>query len=179
MTIIDLLRAGRRHNASDIHIVVGMPPLFRVDGEIMPAKGQPITSEAANSLAFECLNDDQKARLQRDWQLCFSTAFGERDRARVTVYYRNGLPELSLRLSEPEIRTPRGTTTPANCRRVGASPQWTHPHNRANRRWKDHDVSLSHRPKSTMNAARRSSQSRTRWSIRMCRNARLLCSRKC
>jgi twitching motility protein PilT len=105
MNIQKLLRTGRKHNASDIHIVVGLPPMFRVDGEIVAAKGDVITSEAATALAFECLNEEQKKRLTEDWQLCFSTAFGERDRARVTIYYRNGVPELSIRLSEPVIRS--------------------------------------------------------------------------
>ncbi len=105
MTIEQLLRAGRKHNASDIHIVVGMPPVFRVDGEIVTAKGEPIDAETATALAHESLNEEQKRRLERDWQLCYSTAFGERDRARITVYYRNGVPELSIRLSELAIRT--------------------------------------------------------------------------
>jgi twitching motility protein PilT len=113
MTIINLLRTGRCHNASDVHIVVGLPPLFRIDGEIVPAKGEPVTPEIANSLAFECLNEEQTARLHRDWQLCFSTTFGESDRARVTIYYRNGTPELSMRLSESEIRSRTELRLPA------------------------------------------------------------------
>ncbi len=79
--------------------------MFRVDGEIVAAKGDIVTAEAAHALAYECLNDEQKHRLEQDWQLCFSTTFGEKDRARVTIYYRNGSPELSIRLSEPIIRT--------------------------------------------------------------------------
>jgi len=105
MNIATLLRAGRKHNASDIHIVVGMPPMFRVDGVIVPARGDAVSAEIATALAFECLNAEQRARLEQDWQLCFSTSFGEQDRARVTIYYRNGCPELSLRLSESTIRS--------------------------------------------------------------------------
>ena len=37
MTIESLIRAGRKHEASDIHIVVGLPPVFRVDGEMITA----------------------------------------------------------------------------------------------------------------------------------------------
>lgn len=105
MTIQTLLSAARKHNASDVHVVVGLPPMFRIEGEILPAKGGAITAEQARALALECLNDEQRQRLERDWQLCFSTTFGPRDRARVTVYYRNGVPELSLRLSEAEMRS--------------------------------------------------------------------------
>jgi twitching motility protein PilT len=113
MTIDMLLRAARKHEASDIHVVVGLPPVFRVDGQITAAKGDVIRPETARAFAYECLNDVQKETLERDWQLCFSTMFGERDRARVTVYYRNNCPELSIRLSEPAIRTRAELRLPA------------------------------------------------------------------
>jgi twitching motility protein PilT len=104
MNIESLLRAGRKHGASDIHIVVGLPPVFRVDGQINTAKGEPVSVELARELSFGPLNDAQKHTLETEWQLCYSTIFAETDRARVTIYYRNGCPELSIRLSETEIR---------------------------------------------------------------------------
>lgn len=104
MNIETLLRAGRKHRASDVHIVVGLPPVFRVDGQITIAKGEPVTPEVARTLAYEYLNENQKQTLEKTWQLCFSTTFNEFDRARVTIYYRNGCPELSIRLSEQIIR---------------------------------------------------------------------------
>lgn len=103
MTLIGLLRGGRKHNASDIHIIAGLPPIFRIDGQIAVAKGEPVDSELCRALAGECLNEVQRRQLETEWQLCFSTTFGERDRARVTIYMRSGCPELSIRLSEPAI----------------------------------------------------------------------------
>lgn len=103
MDIDTLLRNGRRHNASDIHIVVGLPPIFRVDGEIVLAKGDVMLADAVRTLILNCLNEEQKTTLEETWQLCFSRMFGDEDRSRVTVYYRNGCPELSIRLSEPHI----------------------------------------------------------------------------
>ncbi len=105
MKLHTLLRTGRKHGASDIHVAVGLPPMFRIDGEIVPAKGDVVSAETARALALEGLNEQQQRRLETEWQLCFSTSFGERDRARITIYYRNGCPELSIRLSEPEIRS--------------------------------------------------------------------------
>lgn len=103
MVIDSLLRNGRKHNASDIHVVVGVPPIFRVDGEIVMAKGEPMAADVVRSMVHECLNDEQKKTLEQTWQLCFSRMFSETDRSRVTVYYRNGCPELSIRISEPHI----------------------------------------------------------------------------
>ena len=89
MKLQALLQAGKKHNASDIHIVVGLPPTFRIDGEILTAKGDAVTAEKARALAVECLNDEQIKRLESEWQLCFSTAFGDRDRARPQSDFRD------------------------------------------------------------------------------------------
>ncbi len=105
MTLRTLLQAARKHGASDIHVVVGLPPLLRIDGDIVTAKGEAMTAEQLREMVFSCLNEAQRARLERRWQLCFSLSSDDRERARVTVYYRNGQPELSIRLSEPAIRT--------------------------------------------------------------------------
>ncbi len=113
MTILTLLRNGRKYNASDIHILVGLPPVFRIDGEIMVAKGDVVSADLARALAYECLNDVQRHKLETEWQLCFSTTFGEKDRARVTIYLRNGCPELSVRLSEPVMRSREDLRLPA------------------------------------------------------------------
>lgn len=113
MNIDMLLKAGRKYNASDIHIVVGLPPVFRVDGQITTAKGEVMSDRAAKELCYECLNPAQRESLERDWQLCFSTTFGETDRARITIYYRNGCPELAIRLSEPLIRDRQELRLPA------------------------------------------------------------------
>lgn len=113
MTLITLLANARRHHASDIHIVVGLPVVFRVNGDIVVAKSDVIDASTAKELTYEALNDVQKRKLENDWQLCFSTSFGERDRARVTIYMRNGAPELSIRLSEKELRSREELRLPA------------------------------------------------------------------
>ncbi|MEE8575367.1 MAG: type IV pili twitching motility protein PilT, partial [Thermodesulfobacteriota bacterium] len=105
MRIVKLIQKARECNASDIHIVVGMPPLMRINGDIVATKGDAVTPELSKALAYECLNEEQKRTLEESWQLCFSVVTQETERARVTVYYRGGTPELSIRLSEREVRT--------------------------------------------------------------------------
>ncbi len=105
MTLTSLLQAARRHRASDIHVVAGLPPLFRIDGEMVTTKGDALTPDQVRTLIEAELSDEQKERLDREWQLCFSTMFGQRDRGRVAVYCRGGSPELCVRLSEPAIRS--------------------------------------------------------------------------
>lgn len=65
MKLHTLLHAGKKHNASDIHIVVGLAPMFRIDGEIVAAKGDAISAETAQALALECLNDQGNCPIGR------------------------------------------------------------------------------------------------------------------
>ncbi len=105
LSLEGLLQAAVHHRASDIHVVVGMPPVFRVDGEIVPGDGREVTVEDARRLAAEGISEEQRRRLEHNWELCVSYRFGEFDRARVTVYFRNGSPELAIRLAERTLRS--------------------------------------------------------------------------
>lgn len=105
MKLHALLSAAQQNHASDLHIVVGLPPMFRVDGQIVTSTGGPVEPHQAHSLAYELLSDGQISMFEKDLALCFSTRFGEDGRARVSLYYRNNSPELSARLSEKNIQT--------------------------------------------------------------------------
>jgi twitching motility protein PilT len=113
MNVKTLLLSARKYDASDIHVLVGLPPLFRIHGEIVASKGAAVESHQVDALLRGCLNQEQLGRLESDWQLCFSVHFAEVGRARVTVYRRNGLHELSVRMTEPVVRTREELALPA------------------------------------------------------------------
>lgn len=89
--------------ASDLHLIVGVPPSLRVNGEILFADDGPI--ELADNLAFldAMLNPVQRAAFERDWELCISLHHPAIGRMRVTLYRRNGSPELSIRFCGSRI----------------------------------------------------------------------------
>ncbi|MGQ0628276.1 MAG: type IV pilus twitching motility protein PilT [Phycisphaerales bacterium] len=100
-----LLLSARRYGASDIHLLVGLPPMFRIAGEVVASKGEPLTHGAMGALLDDALTPVQRARLERDWQLCVSAVLPDCGRSRVTVYRRNGHNEVSIRMSELTVRT--------------------------------------------------------------------------
>jgi twitching motility protein PilT len=100
-----ILSAARRENASDIHIVAGLPPLFRISGEIVLADMPPLSREDTKQLSYSLLNDEQKKVFERDWQLCCSIYDEKLGRFRVSVYYRVGNPELAIRPVMDHIKT--------------------------------------------------------------------------
>ena len=100
-----ILALARRENASDIHIVVNLPPMFRINGEIVLADRPPLSKEDSARLCFELLNEEQKKKFEQDWQLCCSLYEQELGRFRVSIYYHAGNPEMSIRPVMDQIRT--------------------------------------------------------------------------
>jgi len=92
-----LLTAVAKFDASDLHLVAGVPPAFRVNGEIILAEEDALTSEDVTQMTESLLNEQQTQKLERDWELCISMHHHAAGRVRVTVYMRNGHPEMSLR----------------------------------------------------------------------------------
>lgn len=105
MNLKSILHAAREHRASDAHILVGTPPMFRISGDIVASTGRAATAQMVSALLDEALTPEQMQRLERDWQICVSFVSPEVGRCRLTVYRRNGQNELSLRMSEPVVRT--------------------------------------------------------------------------
>ncbi len=108
-----LLAVARREEASDIHIVSGLPPLFRINGEIVIANLPALAKKDTKRLCLGLLNDEQKDVLRRDWQLCCSVHDAKFGRFRVSIYYRESNPEMAIRpvmhevKSREELRLPR------------------------------------------------------------------------
>ncbi|MBU6401659.1 MAG: PilT/PilU family type 4a pilus ATPase [Verrucomicrobia bacterium] len=98
-----LLAEAAELAASDLHLIVGVPPAFRVNGEIIFADEDALGAEEATAMAESLLNEDQQAKFEREWELCISLFHGETGRVRATLYRRNGNPELSLRFCGERI----------------------------------------------------------------------------
>ncbi len=74
-------------NASDLHLIVGVPPTLRVDGQLVPIPNEPVlTPEATERLLKEVLTAEQLERLSVNKELDFSLPFSEKARFRVNTY---------------------------------------------------------------------------------------------
>jgi twitching motility protein PilT len=100
-----ILALARRESASDIHIVAGLPPTFRINGEIILSNKPPLQREQTQALCYSLLNEEQKKAFERDWQLCCSLFDPKLGRFRVSIYYHAGSPEMAIRPVMDHIRT--------------------------------------------------------------------------
>lgn len=101
-----LLEEVVKKKASDLHLQVGLPPMLRVDGTLMPVSGADVLSdEAVETLIFAILDEDQKQILLKDKEFDFSFAFGDLGRFRVNAFHERGNLAGALRLIPNEILT--------------------------------------------------------------------------
>src|SRR5215813_7026871 len=98
-----LLSAVNNFDASDLHLVSGVPPAFRVNGEIIIADEDALTQEQTTAMADSLLNEQQKKKFEQEWELCISLLHNAVGRVRATFYRRNGHPEISFRFCGHQI----------------------------------------------------------------------------
>jgi twitching motility protein PilT len=98
MAIEKLLQAARKAGASDIHLVAGVPPAFRVNGEILPGPGDAMSRADVGALVRQVLSERQWADFERDREICVSVTDPTIGRMRVTVYLHAGSAEAAIRL---------------------------------------------------------------------------------
>src|SRR4051812_46225307 len=75
-----LLKTMVDQDASDLHITVGIPPEFRIQGKMVKVKTDPLTSKDTEDLCYSVLNDTQKVEFEKTLEVDFS--FGIKDLAR-------------------------------------------------------------------------------------------------
>jgi len=104
-TFDKILKGARQLGASDVHLVKGVAPAIRINGEIRPMAGPPLSQSELLSLYTNLLNEDQRRQFEKDLQLCFSRQLEEIGRFRISVYMHAGCHEFAIRLCETTIRT--------------------------------------------------------------------------
>ena len=106
VTIEALLEECVKHDASDLHFQVGLPPMLRMDGVLRPLTTYPIlTDELVKKLVFATLDEDQQKILMKDKEFDYSFAFGDLGRFRVNAFHEKGNLAAAFRLIPNNIKS--------------------------------------------------------------------------
>ena len=101
-----LLEECVKRNASDLHIQVGLPPILRVDGALIPIAGLSVLNEEAiQKLVFSTLDSEQREVLSKDKEFDYSFAFGDMARFRVNAFQERGNLAAAFRLIPNKMPT--------------------------------------------------------------------------
>jgi twitching motility protein PilT len=95
--IDELLRMGVDAKASDLHITVGLPPMVRVDGAVVPLPCEVVTPRQAQRLIFDVLNEERIEKFERTKELDFSYGVENLGRFRFNVYRQRGSVAAAMR----------------------------------------------------------------------------------
>ena len=90
MIIDDLLKEVVGYKASDLHLSAGLPPVVRVDGNLLRTKYEPLTPQGVENLLFPMLNNEQRRVLEQNWELDMSYGIEGIGRFRVNIYKNKG-----------------------------------------------------------------------------------------
>ncbi|MFN0117217.1 MAG: type IV pilus twitching motility protein PilT [Elusimicrobiota bacterium] len=104
---VGILQAAVKKQASDIHIVIGKPPIVRIRGEIMPLEGYPIiTAEDSQKLIYSILFETQRRKFEENQELDCSFSLPGVARFRVNVLMGRMGIEAVLRVIGSNIPDP-------------------------------------------------------------------------
>jgi twitching motility protein PilT len=101
--IDDILRMAMERRASDIHITVGLPPMLRIDGEIVPLPFHPLTPRESRRLVYDVLTNEQLERYETKHELDFGYSVKDLARFRFNVYMQRGSVAGALRAIPTKI----------------------------------------------------------------------------
>ncbi len=91
MNLNELLKTTFEKKASDLHVKVGVPPILRVDGRLVPLETEKrTTQEDALTVALSIMNTAQKARFKEKNELDMAYAVPGLGRFRVNVFQQRG-----------------------------------------------------------------------------------------
>jgi twitching motility protein PilT len=105
LSIQDLLAYFEKRGAmrvSDLHIKVGAPPAYRIDGDITYLKGPPVTPEIAQKLIFPLLSEDKLHSYQRDNDVDCSYRVGSLQ-FRINIFRENDGVSAAIRALSMDI----------------------------------------------------------------------------
>ncbi|MBR1619863.1 type IV pilus twitching motility protein PilT [bacterium] len=123
MIIEDLLKELVESRGSDLHISSGLPPVKRVDGKLERMEYPPLTSEQVEQLLFPMMSNDQRRRLEQDWELDFSYGIKGMGRFRVNFYKDKGSYAAAFRTITSEAPTLENMNMPPIVTEVAQKPR--------------------------------------------------------
>src|SRR4051812_16657124 len=100
----DILRAAVQAKASDVHINVGAPPLFRIHTNVAPSDYPIVTNEGAARLAKEMMGDARWKDFEELRDADFSYEIPGVSRFRVNAHYQRNSVALSIRTINDKVR---------------------------------------------------------------------------
>jgi len=124
MDIKELLELARTKRASDLHLVAGVHPMFRIDGELQPEKQYPLLSNENIEQLFHQVTDDHLRKVfKTELEVDFAYVLPGGGRGRCNACWQQGSISLVIRLLAEKIPTVEALGLPDICKELITRPR--------------------------------------------------------
>ncbi len=123
ISINDLLDLVVEQQASDLHLIVGMPPVLRINGRLRALDTEALRPEDTERFMKGITSSEHQQMVRERGGTDFGFGFGEKARFRVSVYRQKGFLSLSLRLIPSRLMTLEEIGLPPQVRELLFKPR--------------------------------------------------------
>src|ERR687896_734790 len=99
----EVLLQVMEREASDLHLTSGAPPMIRHHGKLHALEYPNLTPQLCREVIYSILTNDQRQRLETDWQIDFAYSIPGRARFRVNAYFQRASIGAAFRLIPHEM----------------------------------------------------------------------------
>jgi twitching motility protein PilT len=103
LTIHKLLAGMKKHSASDLHIKVGVPPIYRIGGILRAVGTEVLTADEADHLLDPIIPEKKRGLFEERGDLDFASHNDEGDRFRVNMFRSGNHVNAAIRRVKAEI----------------------------------------------------------------------------
>lgn len=123
MDITELLAFSVQHDASDLHLSTGSPPLIRVDGDVRKLNIPAFDAKDVNALVYDIMNDRQRKEYEEKLEVDFSFEVPNLARFRVNAFNQNRGPAAVFRTIPSKILSLDDLGCPEIFREISETPR--------------------------------------------------------
>src|ERR671916_2789276 len=99
----EVLLQVMERKASDLHLTAGSPPMIRHHGRLHALDYPRLTPQTTREVIYSILTNDQRQRLETDWQIDLAYSIPGKARFRVNAYFQRASLSAAFRLIPHEM----------------------------------------------------------------------------
>jgi twitching motility protein PilT len=123
MDIAELLAFSVKHNASDLHLSAGLPPMIRVDGDIRRINVPVLDHKTVHELVYDIMNDKQRKDYEEFFEVDFSFEIPGLARFRVNAFNQDRGAAAVFRTIPSKVMTLEDLNCPAVFKDICDNPR--------------------------------------------------------
>ncbi|MEK5078938.1 type IV pilus twitching motility protein PilT [Solibacillus sp. FSL W7-1436] len=123
MNIQDLLRRAYDEKVSDLHVTIGIPPVYRVNGQLKQFGDVNVTAEMVEQMIHQILPEYKLSEFEEKGETDFNYSLEGLCRFRVNAYHQRNAGAIAARLVSSQIPTIESLNMPRVLYDMSEKPQ--------------------------------------------------------